>query len=465
VAIACLAAPAAANPFDLHGLGSRGAAMAGANTASARDYAGVYYNPATMVLSPPCAGAGGFFTANELQIRLAERPAGYDNPDDDDSHIGVGYLLNDRADPPTPASSAFIEIGATSALGSDAFRVGFVAALPLASSVPARSVFSDERQQYFSNTLQFDLLGVRVEHATILFAAARRFTPWLSIGAGLSYMPSTRTTNEAYLADPLNPGRMDLNVGLEIPASIKPTAGLLLTPLPGLNLALAYRAEQKMAFTGTTTVQLLGSHDDPAVADAYPFKQPMNIVMNYTPTQVALGAAGTLGDTELNLDAVWSQWSNFVDNHDHRPGFNDTWSLRLGAEQKLGEANWLRAGFGWEPTPVPDMRGRYNYVDNDRVVASGGMGRDFALGGSKVRMGVHAQFQGLIERSVTKRAAAAYPACGSDDSLICDESPDVPVTPGAPPGNPGLQTANPGFPGWSSGGWLASFGIDATWSF
>ena len=55
---------------------------------------------------------------------------------------------------------------------------------------------------------------------------------------------------------------------------------------------------------------------------------------------------------------------------------------------------------------------------------------------------------GLIGRTHTKRADVADP--------VVDELPDaVDVVSGAPiPESRGLQTNNPGFPGWASEGWL-----------
>jgi hypothetical protein len=93
---------------------------------------------------------------------------------------------------------------------------------------------------------------------------------------------------------------------------------------------------------------------------------------------------------------------------------------------------------------VPAQVGRSNYVDNDRVGV--GFGADVLLELLKVRPG----FQVFADRFITRTNQ-------KDDSRIVDEVPDDSVigTTGAPVvGAQGLQTNNPGWPGFSSGGWL-----------
>jgi hypothetical protein len=87
---------------------------------------------------------------------------------------------------------------------------------------------------------------------------------------------------------------------------------------------------------------------------------------------------------------------------------------------------------------------RSNYVDNDRVGV--GFGGDVLVTLLKIRPG----FQVFADRFVPRTQQ-------KDDSRITDEVPDgsIVTSTGAPvAGSQGLQTNNPGWPGFSSGGWL-----------
>jgi hypothetical protein len=100
----------------------------------------------------------------------------------------------------------------------------------------------------------------------------------------------------------------------------------------------------------------------------------------------------------------------------------------------------------YQPTPVPPQTGRENYVDNDRLGALVGVNYTFDVAGVPLRFGVQAQAQRLLARYQKK-----------DDRLIVDELPDdaVDSRTGSPiAGARGLQTNNPGWPGFASEGWI-----------
>ena len=473
--LVALPGAAHASTFDLHGFGSRGASMANANVADAKYYAGVYYNPADLVLSPPSAGVGGLMTLHNVQIRLAPRPAGYDIPDlGETPEANPVYpsedLLTPRADPEDPGTSVFVYTGGTTSLGLEKLRLGIVAAIPIASSVPAQTAFADEREQMFSNTLRFDLLGARVEHATLAMAAAYQVSDMFSLGIGLTYMPSTTMQNQGYLNDISQPDQINLNVGIEIPGQFRPTAGILMTPIPELKLGIAFRDEQFMKLSGATIVQARGKqpnidHPDEDTG-SYPFRQDMDMVLQYTPREVVAGGSAQFGKLTVNAEAAWSQWSAYKNDHDEPGNFEDTLAYRLGAEYGLN-ADWrFRAGTAWEPTPVPDQTGRTNYVDNDRVVGAAGVEHTITVGNMALIVAGHVEFQQLLERTTMKKLGTDI-ACGTNDSVVCDEMlADDAERIGEPASAAdGLQTGNPGFPGWTSGGSMTSVGFDLTWQF
>ena len=68
-----------------------------------------------------------------------------------------------------------------------------------------------------------------------------------------------------------------------------------------------------------------------------------------------------------------------------------------------------------------------------------------------------------VPRETRKLLGEDNTACAPGVTVVCDEVPDD-----AGDGDPraaGLQTGNPGFPGFSSGGLLFIAGLQAIWSY
>jgi hypothetical protein len=192
------------------------------------------------------------------------------------------------------------------------------------------------------------------------------------------------------------------------------------------------------------------------------------------PVTAALGAAyrlGQIGQHELSAvgTATFARWSQYRDRHSERPladyAWSDTLSGAVGVRDVIGALDTY-LDVTYQPTPVPAQTGRSNYVDNDRIATCLGGDYVFKLWGAKLRTGLQAQAHRLIERHVTKFVAPtnpqpnpALPGFGDRyyPQLVVDEVPDdaidgqlhEPV-----PGRAGLQTNNPGFPGFRSAGWI-----------
>ncbi len=464
-AVLCVPSSGLANGFDLFGMGSRATAMGGAAVASASDYSAVYYNPAAMVLGPSTAGAGIFATANNVGINLSERPDGYGIPDLGTAGPAIGdeHLLNGRGAEDL-GNSFFGFVGATSNLSIERLRLGFVALVPFAGSTTQLSVFNDERERLFTNELHWDLMGGRVEHAVVDFAAAYQVLDWLALGLGASFMPQARTRNYVYADNPAELDVIDLNVELSLGSRFRPMAGVLFTPGEELRFGVAFRDEQFLALTGSTKVEVRGFEG----TEDFPFLQPLDLTIQYSPRQFVFGGALHRGPVVASFDMTYSVWSNYENHHGELAGFKDVFVPHLGVEYRPFEQHHFRAGFIYQPTPVGPQTGRTNYVDNDRIVASLGTGHHWPVGESIFRVSWHAQWHFLVPREETKDALDVPPGCTEGVTDICDEIEDDAINPAtglAWEGADGLQTGNPGFPGWSSGGWLANVGVEGTWEF
>lgn len=465
--LSILWAPSAnANPFDLYGPSSRGAASGNTGTASASDYSATYYNPAALVLGDSSAGVGFMGSGGSARILPFDRPEGYGIPDLTAAGpaIADGDTLRQRRGQRVPSQYGVL-VGASNRLGTENLRLGVMAYVPLVGTDEQMSTFNDERERLFSNQLQFELLGGRVQHATVFLAAAYQVFDWLAIGIGASYMPAADTQNFIYLDNIADQSDVDLNVGLALRSRFRPNAGVLLLPAEGWRVGLSFRDVQFLRLTGRNEVQVRGLQGED---ENYPFYQDLDLTLQFSPRTFTAGASWTPGPVTLSADIRYYVWSSYRNNQGLDAGFKDTFSPRVGALWQVDERHGVRAGMEWEPSPVADSAGRFNYVDNDRFVTSVGSEHAVLLDESRLVFSWHVQAHWLLTNTVRKRVPASVVPCGPGVTEICDEVPDSSVDPDT--GEPyvqgqGLQTSNPGFPGWTSGGVVASAGAEITWEF
>jgi hypothetical protein len=103
-------------------------------------------------------------------------------------------------------------------------------------------------------------------------------------------------------------------------------------------------------------------------------------------------------------------------------------------------------------------------VDNDRLAASGGFEYAVKALGGTLKTGIQLQLHRLLPRE-TRKLATPTSADGINrhPHLVADEVPDDAVLNGEPVrGRQGLQTNNPGWPGFSSEGWILGGGINVS---
>jgi hypothetical protein len=156
---------------------------------------------------------------------------------------------------------------------------------------------------------------------------------------------------------------------------------------------------------------------------------------------------------EIGIQLLGERWSQYTDRHGERPldRWNDTVSVAVGGGF-LWRDRHVTADFGYVPSPVPDQTGQTNYVDNSRLVASAGIEGPVKFFGRDLEAGITLFGAYLLPREVTKDPNAAHP--------VLDEFPDAATTGGLPePTAAGLQTNNPGYPGWKSTGFMIGAGV------
>lgn len=457
-----------ANFGDLHGFGSQAGGTAGAQVATVRDATSLFYNPAGMSLGPASMTIGFAAGFDDLRIRMKPRPGGYDLPDRGSTSPAIpsAFRLSQRGDVTDIPNLYQFLIAAHGSFGITRLRLGVAVMLPLNQIGHQRSHFADEREQYFSNRLSWELLGERSEHQTILAGASWMVLDWLSVGVGLSVLPSAVTDARVYLPDAARQDDVTMTVDNQQDASTSVFGGLRILPADGWQIGLSARSENAFSLRIRNYIQIKGFQTDPA---SFPVVQDIAITVNYIPAQASLGVAWNSHRASLSAEANYQRWSAYIDGDGGRDsGFEDTVALRLGGTWIDHAGRTLRAGLAWEPSPVPAQTGRTSYVDNDRIRLGFGSSHPLELLGQAVELGWFGQVHWLVPRDTDKAPRASHPACAPGVTALCDEIPDAatdPLTGQPDPAFAGLQTGSPGFPGWQSWGVLWALGVDLRWRF
>jgi long-chain fatty acid transport protein len=222
-----------------------------------------------------------------------------------------------------------------------------------------------------------------------------KFNDMVSVAAGarVTYV-SARFNRSLFGLPPFqnfdSPVQSDLaDVGLGF------TAGITVKPLPGTEFSLGYRSQERLKLAGTSFIVanpvLLAS---PATA---PFSGTTNQLTSgeTLPDQVNFGVSQRITDTFTLLGTVeWTHWSvlqavPITFTSGPAPGttadtlnlfFRDGWFFSLGGEYKWDPQTTMRAGIGYEISPVTDQFRTINIPDSNRFMVSTGLTRILGKG-------------------------------------------------------------------------------------
>jgi long-chain fatty acid transport protein len=506
VGLLALASPASASPlFELVGGqgGSSGfnARVTGASAAS------TYFNPALLPDAHKGLELGVFMLGDGIDISVDARdsssactnqhcdvpevfgtgPESFRHADGsnlDNPTVPTGWLESGRPMSPTsdelPARPrqaagegedvrAYQVIGLVSPIFGKRLVLGFYAMIPLSKFTTASAFYNDEREQYFSNSLHAEMYDDRLTATSLAFGFGSRVTDKLSLGLTLTLSLTNSASAPVYVSNlsNLDTVLLDSNIGVE--AAVAPHFGVAYAVRKDLRLSATVHTKQAFEInTGFKYFLATGSEQSAEVKFTH----------DYMPLTIAAGGEWAISEAFAAVGTIeWAQWSDYQDRHSERPhpdyAWADTVSGSLGARYRIGDVTtFLDATY--QPTPVPLQTGRTNYVDNDRIGGAGGLEYRFQLWGGSFKLGAQLQAHHLVERHQTKFIAPANPqpnehlpgyGTGYYPQLVVDEVPDDAVDgiQGNPiPDREGLQTNNPGFPGFSSGGWLMGGSIDLT---
>ena len=220
--------------------------------------------------------------------------------------------------------------------------------------------YNNKETSIFRNQITKIDLQTIVVNPTIAF----KISEILSVGLGIDWMYGRATLEQT----PVAPG-----VGNLYDGKLKGDGdtwgynfGLLLKPTENFRIGANYRSPFTLRIKdGDVTF----SNVSPAYASGLLGPAPSNMNANAKiamPATFALGAAYTMGKLTVEADADWTFWHSFgslpielrnpvptAPSTNAQKRWEDVCALRLGAEYRVTDPLALRAGFVYDPTPVP----------------------------------------------------------------------------------------------------------------
>lgn len=353
---------------------------------------------------------------------------------------------------------AYLGIGLVDRLIEDKLVFGLYLLVPMAEMTRATSHYSDEREQYFSNTLYPELYADRLEATSVAFGFGTRPLERLSLGVSFTFAFDNQATSPTFVPDASRYEELLLRNDVRAKQSLAPHLGVAVQPVDELVLTASLHTRQALSIEADFSAFLPDGSEQYATRRFTHHDQPWSLALG-SEYLLRFGPWHTLA---FVAGGTFTRWSEYRDRHDEAPGgayaWSDTIAPTMGLRHTWGRTDALLDA-SWVTSPVPEQTGRTNYADTDRLALAGAVHYRFALLRADFRAGLHGRAHRLMPREDDK----LIPPDGyTGKSLVRDEVPDdavnkldtdVPVEP-----RDGLQTNNPGFPGFAIEGWVLATG-------
>ncbi len=344
---------ALATPSALFSLGTESQALGKTGVAGVSDYGAIVLNPAALAVTPERSLWLGYAAA-----RFAPEVR--------------GYAGRSPAQPSFAAGVFALRLPITPNLVPPGLTLGFSLTSPRDVIVRADLPLPE--------TPQFPLLSTRAQALDLALSLGASVSERLYVGLGLRGLAGL--TGDVEVASESSPGGVNDELGLRL----APVVGVLLRIRPGDDVGIVYRAALEAPFE----VELR----DPGLTGLTLPPLHLDGIAHYDPAEIGMEWAHELGPVRLALGVDLQRWSAFdgwlgqtvqcppdaascaalpkeevelTDTVGPRLGVSYPWSLP-------GVELALRAGYAYEPSPLPEQVGTANRWDNARSVFTLGYG-------------------------------------------------------------------------------------------
>jgi long-chain fatty acid transport protein len=402
LALALTLAPslAAANPLDMYGLGARSASLAGAVSADVHDTSAVYYNPAGLARLRGLRVDLGYFRAEPM------------------------LSINGRDTGVAPSHGLVAGIASPGRIFGLPFAVGIGLHLPDNRLTQVQAVPQTQPR--------WELDGVRLQRLYIAAMLAVSPFRWLRLGGGVAFMAATRGAVDITGAISLTNGsETSLTHTVDVDLSAVRYAQFGAQADLGRGVTVAFTWRERFAIDLTIDLALRGRivagpvSDPNAIAVPGTYRLQSRTVAAYQPEQWVFGGAWVINPRwRVMVDLTWARWSSYENPTSslrtsldltlpaalqgtvripsippsaprEAARFRDTLITRVGGEftAPVGRhAATVRAGYAYDPSPVPEQPGVTSFVDSDRHI--------FTLGGGFALRRLGAVFPGTLSLDV-----------------------------------------------------------------
>jgi long-chain fatty acid transport protein len=401
------AAPSAlASPQDLFGFGARSSGMAMSGPASTEGYEATYGGPALLAETREKSLTLGY-TVARFSLS-AETPGGRVGlPNDEMKQLYIGAAL------PLPFGGALKD--------RVTFGVGFYD--PVKYLVRGKILYPER--------LQYPVLAPRTQSLALTLGLGMRIGDRVFVGVGYEALAAVIGEIDITVD---STGHVGARSDDQVVAAYAPIASVAVDVSEHVRVGLTFRGELVGRFAITIKAQDLGiAIPDLNVAGLAQWDPAqLQAEVRWTSDARALGkspAPHAIDGWTVALGAIARRWSKYPggpektvlanDDSDYGPppiGAHDTIAPRIAVERGLPFTGHvgvrLRAGYAFEPSPLPEQTGPSNYFDNDRHVFTAGFG---LVGDSTfpLRVDAFGQVHALPTRTHVKDASVDANAPGA----------------------------------------------------
>lgn len=198
---------------------------------------------------------------------------------------------------------------------------------------------------------------------------AYKLNDMISFGFGVQIQYASARQTARFPGAPITPFAGGVGITQADGWGFGVTAGVTVTPVKGTQIGLGWRSLVDQRVEGTTVFGPFTSNNSKGTLHL-PNRVNLSLRQTVTPQLDLLGSI------------EWQNWGRIGHARLANPanaalgvlpfGYSDGWFFSLGAEYKATSALTLRAGIGYEISPVRDAVRRYSLPDNDRLWLSTG---------------------------------------------------------------------------------------------
>jgi long-chain fatty acid transport protein len=436
-----------------------------------------YFNPAALSFAENHLTFGVVALHQSLDLSYNDRPSSADVSREIYSATPINSNANTaRSTAPLPTAELrprslaqeanqqlFINAGMTKVLWPKRITLGFTALIPTHRFELQSPSFVDERAQYYDNQLKFERWGDALEGLSTSVGLGVRLAETLSIGMGVTLLNRAIASSQVFLSDASYEGLSVISPKVEVYSSLSPNFSLMwrqnerirneLSP----TLFLSVFASESVEVEGKSLVKIWN----------YPYPEgESSIVQRFTqtyrtlPMRIRWGAELPLSSIGLSTQTwsiftggVWARWSQYTDRVAELAKWSDQVELSGGFKWRLDHQQ-VAMDCRWRPSPVPEQNGRSSYVDPHQIA--------LALHTTipilkRLHIGVSLQGHYLVPRTDLKSPRALSPVIDEFSASVDNVSNQIIES------SAGLQTNNPGYPGYKSWGWVWVGGLNLVW--